>query len=230
MSSIVITGSNRGLGLEFAHQYAEAGWRVYACCRDPNNAQALHALKEQHNKLSVHGMDVRDHHQIDVLAKDLAEESLDIVLNNAGVFYKDSEHFGGLSYEIWLDSFRINTLASAKMAEAFVTHVARSEKKLFVAITSLMGSMEDNGSGGYYPYRSSKAALNAVMKSLAIDLKPRKIGALLLHPGWVKTTMGGEHAEITPQESVRGMRKVINDFKLRNSGRFFNYQGKKLPW
>ncbi len=230
MSSIIITGANRGLGLEFARQYAVAGWRVYACCRDPSKASELCELKGQHTNLSVHGMDVRDHRQIDVLAKNLAQENIDIVLNNAGVFYKESESLGSLGYDAWLDSFRINTLAAAKMAEAFVTQVARSEKRLFVAITSLMGSIDDNGSGGYYPYRSSKAALNAVMKSLAIDLKPNKVGALLLHPGWVKTEMGGPHAKITPQESVRGMRKVIDNFKLKDSGRFFDYAGKELPW
>lgn len=230
MPSIIITGANRGLGLEFARQYAEADWRTYACCRDPKKADDLNRLAKRYPNVSVHAMDVRDHRQIDTLAKSLSQEKLDIVLNGAGIVHHEGEGLGKFDYDAWLDSFRVNTLATAKMAEAFATQVARGEKKLFVAITSLMGSIEDNGSGGYYPYRSSKAALNAVMKSLSVDLKPRGIGALILHPGWVKTDMGGPNAEITPQESVRDMRKVIDGFKLKNSGEFFDYTGKRLPW
>lgn len=230
MPSIIITGANRGLGLEFARQYAEAGWRVYAGCREPHCAGNLHDLARAHPKVSYHGVDVRDHKQIDALAGDLAHEKIDVLLNNAGIYHDHGENFGHLDYDAWTESFRVNTLAAAKMAEAFFLHIARSEKRLIVAITSLMGSIADNGSGGYYPYRSSKAALNAVMKSLSIDLKPKKIGALILHPGWVKTDMGGPNAEITPAVSVRGMRNVIERFTLKDSGKFFNYDGKELPW
>jgi len=230
MPSIIITGANRGLGLEFARQYAEAGWRVYAGCREPHCAGDLHDLARTHPKVSYHGVDVRDHKQIDALAGDLAHEKIDILLNNAGIYHDHGESFGHLDYDAWTESFRVNTLAAAKMAEAFFLHIARSEKRLIVAITSLMGSIADNGSGGYYPYRSSKAALNAVMKSLSIDLKPKKIGALILHPGWVKTDMGGPNAEITPEISVRGMRKVIDDFTMNDTGKFFSYDGKELPW
>jgi len=230
MPSIIITGTSRGLGLEFARQYAEADWRVYACCRAPKNVPELRSLTTRYPNLSVHGLDVTDHQQIDALAGDLAPEPIDIVLNNAGVAQDGGEMFGDIDYDAWLDSFRVNSIAAAKMAEAFVIQVARSEKRLMVAVTSLMGSMSDNRSGGYYPYRSSKTALNAVMKSLSVDLKPRKIGALVLHPGWVKTDMGGSNAEITPEVSVHGMRKVIDGFTLKDTGKFFNYDGKELPW
>ncbi|MEW6353056.1 MAG: SDR family oxidoreductase [Pseudomonadota bacterium] len=230
MPSILITGSNRGLGLEFARQYAEDGWRVYACCRDPHCAGALSDLAKKHKNLSYHGVDVRDHRQIDALAGDLAHETIDVLLNNAGIYHDHGEEFRHLDYEAWIESFRVNTLAAAKMAEAFLVHVAHSQKRLIAAITSLMGSMADNRSGGYYPYRSSKAALNAVMVSLSIDLKSHGIGALLLHPGWVRTDMGGPNAEITPQVSVRGMRKIIDGFTLKDTGKFFSYEGKELPW
>lgn len=230
MPSIIITGANRGLGLEFARQFAAAGWRVHGCARNPQQAQDLRALAKQHTNVSCHGVDVRDHKQIDALAGDMSHEAIDIVLNNAGIAHHTGEEFGALDYAAWMESFQINTLACAKMAEAFAPHIARSEKRLIVAITSLMGSMADNRSGGYYPYRSSKAALNAVIKSLSVDLKSHGIGALALHPGWVKTDMGGPNAEITTEVSVRGMRKVIDGFTLKDTGKFFDYSGKELPW
>ena len=230
MSSILVTGANRGLGLEFVRQYAKDGWRVWACCRHPDKARELQQLAARHANISVHGLDVADHRHIDALAQELRDVPMDILLNNAGMYGGDDENFGALNYHVWEHAFRINTMAAAKMAEAFLGHVERSEKRLIAAITSLMGSMGDNGSGGSYLYRSSKAALNAVMVSLARDLKVRRIGALVLHPGWVKTDMGGPHADITAETSVRGMRKVMEDFTLQNSGRFIAYDGAELPW
>jgi len=228
MPSVIITGANRGLGLEFAQQYAADDWRVFACCRQPQQAKEVRALAKQHENLTVHGVDVTAHKQIDALSGDLSSEKIDVIINNAGI-YRDSI-FREFDYQAWIESFQVNTFAAAKMAEAFVAQVGRSERRLMVAITSLMGSIADNTSGGSYQYRSSKAALNAVMKSLAINLKPKKIGALVLHPGWVKTDMGGAGAQITPEVSVRGMRAVIEDFTLKDSGRFLNYDGAELPW
>ncbi|MEO5574094.1 MAG: SDR family oxidoreductase [Gammaproteobacteria bacterium] len=228
MPSIIITGANRGLGLEFARQYAADDWRVFACCRKPQGAKELRALEKQHKNLTVHGVDVADHRQIDALAGDMSPEKIDVLINNAGVYHDGA--FGQLDYHTWIESFRINTFAAAMMAEAFVAQVGRSEQRLIVAITSLMGSIEDNTSGGSYLYRSSKTALNSVMKSLSVDLKPRGIGALVLHPGWVKTDMGGAGGQITPEESVRGMRSVIERFTLKDTGHFLNYDGRELPW
>ncbi|MDA1108073.1 MAG: SDR family oxidoreductase [Proteobacteria bacterium] len=231
MSSILVTGANRGLGLEFARQYAKDGWRVLACCRHPDKARELQQLAARHENISVHTLDVENHKQIDALAQELRDTPIDILLNNAGVYGGgEDENFGTLNYPAWEREFRINTMATAKMAEAFGGNVARGEKRLIAAVSSLMGSMGDNGSGGSYLYRSSKAALNAVMVSLAHDLKARRIGALVLHPGWVKTDMGGQHAEITAETSVRGMRKVMEDFTLKDSGRFIAYDGVELPW
>ncbi len=231
MSSILVTGANRGLGLEFVRQYAKDGWEVFACCRHPDQARELTQLAARHDSVSVHALDVADHKQVDALAHTLRDVAIDVLLNNAGMYGgAEDESFGSLKYPVWERELRINTLAAAKMAETFVGHVARSEKRLIAALSSLMGSMADNGSGGSYLYRSSKAALNAVMVSLARDLAPRKIGALVLHPGWVKTDMGGPHAEITPETSVRGMRRVIADFSLKDSGRFIAYDGAELPW
>lgn len=231
MSAILVTGANRGLGLEFVRQYASDGWGVLACCRHPDQARELKQLAGRHANVSVHALDVADHKQIDALAHSLHEVALDVLLNNAGMYGgAEEESFGTLKYPVWEHELRVNTLAPAKMAEAFASHVARSDKRLIASISSLMGSMADNGSGGSYLYRSSKAALNAVMVSLAHDLAPRKIGVLVLHPGWVKTDMGGPNAEITPETSVRGMREVIEGFKLKSSGQFIAYDGAQLPW
>jgi NAD(P)-dependent dehydrogenase (short-subunit alcohol dehydrogenase family) len=228
MLSVIITGTNRGLGLEFARQYAADDWRVFACCRKPHQAKELRGLAKQHENLTVHGVDVADHKQIDALAGDMLSEKIDVIINNAGIYHDGT--FRQLDYQAWIESFQVNTFAAARMAEAFIALVGHSERRLIVAITSLMGSIEDNSSGGSYLYRSSKTALNAVMKSLAVDLKPRGIGALILHPGWVKTDMGGTAAQITPEVSVRGMRSVIEKFTLKDTGRFLNYDGQKLPW
>lgn len=231
MPTLLITGTNRGLGLEFVRQYAQDNWQVQACCREPDKARELKQLAAQYKNISVHELDVADHKQIEALGKELRDTPIDIVLNNAGVYAGNSdESFGTLNYQAWNHTFRINTMAAARMAEVFVDHVAHSDKRLIAAVSSLMGSMADNGSGGSYLYRSSKAALNAVMVSLARDLKARRIGALVLHPGWVKTDMGGPNAEITTEVSVRGMRKVMEQFALKDSGRFIAYDGEEMPW
>jgi NAD(P)-dependent dehydrogenase (short-subunit alcohol dehydrogenase family) len=191
----------------------------------------LRALTERFPTISIHALDLRHFSEIDALARKLAAESIDILLSNAGV-YGDSGQtgFGSMDYHRWQETFMINTQAPVKLAEAFLPQVARSQRKLIVAITSLMGSMGDNSSGGSIMYRSSKAALNAAMKSLSIDLKDRGIGVLILHPGWVRTDMGGPQAPTSPEESVAGMRGVMDRFTPAASGRFINFRGEELPW
>lgn len=231
MPSVLITGANRGLGLEFCRQYGEQGWRVFACCRHPEAATELRTLAAQWNHLTIHTLDVADFQQIDQLAEQLKSEPIDVLLSNAGVYGDKSDYdFGNLDYQIWFETLRINTLASVKLTEAFLPNLLKSTRRLIVAMTSLMGSMGDNSSGGSIFYRSSKAGLNAAMKSLAIDLQPQKIAVLILHPGWVKTDMGGSHAPTSPQESIAGMRSVIEEFSLEKTGSFLNYRGQQLPW
>jgi len=141
-----------------------------------------------------------------------------------------SKRFGATDYAEWNRVLAVNLLAPMKMAEAFVEHVASSEQKKIVTLTSVMGSIRDNTSGGYYVYRSSKAAANAVMKSMAVDLKARGIIAVPMHPGWVRTDMGGPSAPVETADSAAGMRKVIESLTLSDSGRFLHFQGKELPW
>lgn len=230
MPTLLITGANRGLGLEFVRQYAADGWRIHACCREPGQAAELNRLAAgSGGKVTVHALDVTNHAQIDALARALGQESIDLLLSNAGV-YVDRKGLGALDYEGWARTFRINTMAPIKLAEAFTEQVARSERKLIVNVTSLMGSIGDNGSGGSYVYRSSKAALNAATRSLSIDLAPRGISACVIHPGWVKTDMGGSNAPLEAPESVRSMRSVIERAHQGGSGKFFDYDGEILPW
>jgi len=231
MATVLITGANRGLGLEFCRQYAQDGWQVIACCRQPAQAQALLALAGQYPGIQVEALDVADFAAIDALAAKLAAIQLDVLLNNAGVYGDNRTNaFGELDYPLWLQSFVINTQAPMKMAEAFLPQLLRGGQKLVVNVSSLMGSVTDNTSGGSIYYRSSKAALNAAMKSLAIDLKPQAIGVLTLHPGWVKTDMGGPNALIEKEESISGMRQVIARFTLGQSGDFIKYDGNVMPW
>lgn len=230
MPTVLITGASRGLGLEFVRQYAQAGWRVHACYRDPKKAGDLTKLAgASGGKITAHALDVADFGQIEALAKTLNAEAIDVLLNNAGVYARGAP-FGHLEYAVWERSFRVNALAPVRMAEAFVEHVARSQKKMIVNVTSLMGSLTDNTSGGSYAYRSSKAALNMATLCMAHDLKARGISTVVLHPGWVKTDMGGPDAPVEAAESVRGMRAVIDRTTLEQSGKFFDYEGDPLPW
>ena len=225
MPTVLITGANRGIGLEFAREYAAEGWRVHAACRSPAKASDLKAVK---GDVTIHALDVADDKALDVLAEQLRGEAIDILINNAGIL--DSDGFGRTDTETWLRAFRVNSIAPLHVLERFLPHLERGQKKTAVALTSKMGSIADNGSGGSYIYRSSKAALNAAMKSAAVDLKSRGITVAVFHPGWVKTDMGGRGAAIDAKTSVAGLRSKIASLKPDDNGRFFNYDGKELPW
>jgi NAD(P)-dependent dehydrogenase (short-subunit alcohol dehydrogenase family) len=228
--TVLITGSNRGIGLELARQYATQGWRVLACCRHPDQATALNRLGDKFPNITLHTLDVTRKDQVQNLAADLHDCPIDILFNNAGIYGPDDAAFGNTDEARWLECLRTNVIAPMKMMEAFMTHVAASKHKLIAAMSSKMGSMADNGSGGSYIYRSSKAALNAVMKSAAIDLAPRRVKVAILHPGWVQTDMGGPGAEISAAESVGRMREILGTITPENSGTFFDIDGTTIPW
>ena len=228
--SVLITGASRGIGLEFARQYAEAGWRVHACCRDPQKAGKLQQVADKYTDLvTLHTLDVGDSGQIKRLVNALSDEAIDLLINNAGIYLPDYEN-GQISERTLIESFRINSIAPLIIAEAFADNLDKGSHKKIVNITSKMGSIDDNTSGGRYAYRSSKAALNMVTKSLAVDLAPRGISAIVLHPGWVQTDMGGSNASTSVEKSVTGMRAVIERIKLKDSGKFYGYDGKEIPW
>lgn len=231
MKTILITGSNRGLGLEFCKQYARDGWKVLACCRSPEKAGELTLLAQSNPNVSIFPLDVSDLTQIDALAKQLDGVEIDVLLNNAGI-YGDvaGRGFGNLDYTQWQHIMQINVFAPVKMTEVFLPHLQRGKLKTVVAMSSLMGSMADNGSGGSILYRSSKAALNAAMKSISLDIRHEDIAVLILHPGWVKTDMGGMNAPMESPDSIAKMRNTIANFSLEQTGEFLRYDGTPLPW
>ena len=225
---VLITGANRGIGLEFCEQYVADGWNVIACCRKPADASELSKLALQHNNLQIVSLNVSNFAQIDALALQLKDEKIDVLINSAGVYARGK--FGDINYDEWAESFKINSMALLKMAEAFVAHVAKSQLKKMAVLTSKMGSIDDNTSGESYIYRSSKTAVNMVMKNLSIDLKPYGISVVTLHPGWVQTDMGGPNGLISVQKSVTGLRRVIEDLSLEKTGQFVDYEGKAINW
>ena len=225
---VLITGANRGIGLEFTKQYAEDGWKVLACCREPESADALKFLARANENIQIFALDVSNFDQIDALALQLKDEAIDVLINNAGVYPQSS--FGDTNYDDWAAAFKINSMASLKTAEAFVQQITRSQLKKIATLTSKMGSIDDNSGGESYIYRSSKTAVNMVMKSLSIDLKPYGISVVTLHPGWVQTDMGGANGLINTQTSVAGLRRVIDALSLENTGKFIAYDGKLINW
>lgn len=232
MNTVLITGANRGIGLEFARQYAADGWQVVACCRQPRQAEALNRLADQYkDRFSIHRLDVRELAEIDQLSHKLQDLPIDILINNAGVYpHAQNGEFGHISYDDWMEAFRVNTFAPLKMVEALIEQIACSQLKIVATITSKMGSIADNQRGGSYIYRSSKAAVNMVVKSLAIDLQPRGIIAVLLHPGWVQTDMGGRGALISTKQSVTGMKSILGRVTHSDTGKFIAYDGQHIPW
>jgi NAD(P)-dependent dehydrogenase (short-subunit alcohol dehydrogenase family) len=203
MQRVVITGSNRGLGLEWVRQCAERGWRVFATCRDPDSAADLQDQADQDSSVSLHRLDVTDASQIGHLAEDLRDETIDLLVNNAGVCFErwGQDSVGRIRYDHWEETFRVNTLGPMPVTEALLPHLNRGERPLVLAITSHMGSIADIDAPRDYAYRSSKAALNAAMHGLAHELKPRGIGVLLLHPGWVRTRMGAHPHPLAPRRA-----------------------------
>ena len=227
-STVLITGANKGIGLEYARQYAQAGWQVYACARELLKATALQALARDYPQVTVLTLDVSQPKAIMQLAQQLEAVQLDLLISNAGV-YPDSQ-VGRVDAEDWLRAFQINTMATYYLLEAFLPHLKRSTQAKVIAMTSKMGSIDDNGSGGEYIYRSSKTALNMLVKSLSIDLRPAGIVLAALHPGWVRTDMGGPNGLIDVQTSVSGLRQVIAQLDLANTGRFIAYDGQSIAW
>lgn len=227
MPTCLITGAGRGIGLEFTRQYAADGWRVLATCR---TAEAARALGDIGDNVQAHQLDVTDFARVEALAAALSGEAIDLLINNAGIYGPRSMTYDSVDYGAWAEVLRVDTMAPLKVSAQFTPHVARSTLKRIVTLTSKMGSMADNGSGGAYVYRSAKAALNAVMRSLAIDLRSKGIVVVVLHPGWVRTDMGGSGATLEVFESVAGMRDVIDRLRPEDSGRFLNYDGTMAPW
>ncbi len=232
MKRVLVTGSNRGLGLEWVRQYAREGARVYATCRFPEQAEALRAVAREHEGVSLHRLDVTRPDEVADVAEEFSGAPLDLLVNNAGIYREQwgRDRLGSIDYGDWLETYAVNTLGAMRVSEALIGHLARGENPLIVAVSSHMGSIAEIGAPNDYAYRSSKAALNAAMKGLSLEVAGRGVGVLLLHPGWACTRMGGEGAPIPVEVSVTGMRERVEEFSLERSGRFFNYDGREIPW
>lgn len=231
MQRVLITGSNRGIGLEFAKQYLEAGCRVYATCRRPAEAHSLHTLTKLHHRLSIHRFDITVQEDLNAISQELKDIPIDILINNAGVyFYKREQGVDCIHYDNWRRTMEVNTLGTVRVIEALLQNVEHSEgPRLVVVLSSHMGYVSDLEKPGSLYYRSSKAALNAAVQGIALDLQEKNIGVLLLYPGKVLTRMGPEHG-ISVRDSVDGMRRIIENFSVDNSGAFMRYDGEQLPW
>lgn len=209
----------------------EKNWRVFACCRHPFQAEKLLALAQMSkNNVSVHLLDVSELATIQALSFELRNEKIDVLINNAGSYGSDKNSFGKVDINSWQETFMINSIAPLKIAEAFIEQLNMGSEKVIACISSKMASMDDNDSGGSYIYRSSKAALNSVVKSMAIDLADNKIKCVVLHPGWVKTDMGGPNAEITTRESVTKLFDIILSLKPVDNGRFIDIDATTIKW
>ncbi|MGA1741325.1 MAG: SDR family oxidoreductase [Pseudohongiellaceae bacterium] len=230
MSTILITGANRGIGLELVRQYLEAGNRVYACCRQPDSASDLASLaSNSKGNLSIHQMDVSDEQSIKACAKALACTAIDVLINNAGIMGGEHQSFGNASLDDWLHTIEVNTIGPFRVAESFKPHLEAAEAPKLITISSQVGASTFT-MPGIYAYASSKAAVNKVMQTLASEWQTTGICVGLMHPGWVKTDMGGAEADITPQESAEGIRRVIEKMTFKDSGKFFKWNGDIHPW
>ncbi len=230
MTTILITGTNRGIGLEFTRQFLARGARVIATCRNIEAASELKQLQSSHDGLEIRQLDVASTESMQDFVKQLADTPIDIFINNAGVYGPSNVKFGEVDAQMWADVLQVNSIAPLILSQLLMPNLRLGKDKKMLYLTSKMGSIGDNSGGGSYIYRSSKTALNSVIKSLAIDLAAEGFNAAVLHPGWVLTDMGGPNALIDTKTSVTGMLKVVDELDSESSGSFFNYDGSIIAW
>ena len=230
MATVLITGANRGIGLEFVKQYLARGENVIGTCRDIEAAEALAQLSANNENLQLLELDVANDESLMAFPAQLVNSPIDIFINNAGVYGPRNSVFNNVDAENWLPVLRVNTIAPMLLTQRIIENLKQGEGKKLLYVTSKMGSIDDNNGGGSYVYRSSKAALNAVVKSIAVDLGGAGFDVAVLHPGWVRTDMGGPNGLIDTETSVVGMISVIDNLNSGNTGSFFNYDGTIIPW
>lgn len=231
MKHCVITGSNRGIGLELVRAYlSRPDWHIHACCREPERADALRELVTKHlGRLTLHKLDVTHQPSLDAMAARLGGQGIDLLINNAGVLGGSHQALGDMDFDGWAEVFAINSMAPMRVSQTLLPHLRASGTAKIVTISSQLGAMSYQ-SKGRYAYRSSKAAVNMVMKQMALDLKADGIACILFHPGWVQTDMGGAEADITPEASATSIADVIDRLSLADSGTFLNWTGVPHAW
>ena len=250
MDSMLITGANRGLSLEWVRQLDQAGWRILACCRNPDKADQLNLLANNAvGRITIHKLDVTDHAAIDALAGELKGEAIDVLNNNAGVAgglgteFEFSDVWGQTDYKKWRWAMEGNLFSTCKMSEAFTPHVARSKRRIIITTASTLASVSTPGGGPLvwgddkHVYRTTKAGINMLAKSMSGYLKDQGIIVVSINPGWANTVLGradlgpddSEDILLDPVESIRGMRALINRLTLADSGNLYQWTGEELP-
>ncbi|GHD59012.1 short-chain dehydrogenase [Thalassobaculum fulvum] len=225
MPTVLITGANRGIGLELARQYAADGWNVLATCRDPGKAAELKAVA---GDVAVHRLDVDDPAGVEALAARMEGRPIDVLFNNAGI-NRRAPSIADIDYAAWAETMTTNVFGPIRVAWALRDNVLASDSKVMAFVSSKMGSVAEN-TGGSIMYRSSKSALNMAVSCLAKELAGRGAIAVLFHPGHVRTDMGGPSAPVTAPDSAAGMRRVIAGLTPQDNGAFRNFDGTPLPW
>jgi len=236
MPTVLITGANRGIGLEYARQFAAKGWQVIACCRNPLKAELLNdVVQEYAGQVEVFELDVISLQGVNSLAMRLADRTLDLLINNAGTFGPKGAPEGMayqslyfMDYGIWRNMLEVNLIAPFHIAVAFRPHLDRAEQGMIVNVSSGLASITENEMGMSYAYRSSKAGLNMVTKGMSVEWP--KLIVISMSPGWCKTDLGGEHADVDPAESVREQMLTFSKLTLKDSGRFIDRRGETVPW
>lgn len=234
MQRVLITGTNRGLGLELVRQYAEAGDRVFATCRRPDEASELQALAQAHPNITILPLDVADDTQFAALAQTLSAQTdgLDVVLHNAGINPRvpEARELGTLTADAIREQVQTNAIGPLLLTQALLPLIQKGQNSIVVMMSSQMGSMQWKQKGGGYAYSMSKSAMNMAARTLAYDLRSQRIRSITLHPGWVITDMGGEEAELTPRESASSIRELIGKVTLEDSGSFYKWDGTPHVW
>lgn len=224
-ATVLITGANRGIGLELARQYSDAGWQVIGTARQPDRAMELASL----NNARVVQLDVTDQDSVVRLAEELSGQSIDLLINNAGILPMMRS-----VADIDIDQFEyvlaVNSTGPVRVTQALLPNLRTSQQKKIINITSNLGSITDNTNGGFYGYRESKSALNMFTRSLAAELRAEGFICIVMHPGWVQTDMGGANAPVPVQESATGIRSVVDNLAPEDSGKYWTFEGKQIPW
>ena len=242
MPTVFITGANRGLGLEFVRVYAENKWTVIAACRTPHEATDLEQLKYDFDgQIILCKMDICNQRDIDAFCEKYKDNTIDLLINNAGV---QLENYGSAAYEskgedpnpanynydLWAETMKVNLFAPTNLTGHLTPMLERSSNAKVIMMSSGIASLENTWHAGRYAYKTSKAALNMVVRTVGEWLQTKKIATFAISPGWTKTDMGGPNAPHDSKTAVRGLYKVISEAEFSNTGNFYNFDGKKIPW
>jgi len=228
-STVLITGANRGIGLGLTRLFLASGYQVLAAARNPDGARDLWELESEYKgRCQLVPLDVAAPTSVKQLARELRGRGIDILINNAGVYPDANLSFDRLTVDDFTKAFTVNTLGPIQVTQALLPNLRASHSRIVAVVSSRMGSIADNTSGGAYAYRISKAAVDMFVKTLSND-EPDLI-AVALHPGWVKTEMGGSAAPVEVDDSAAGLHHVLTSLKPRDTGRFIDFKGKDIPW